>query len=178
MISRAPNANEWVDITDIFERKLAALRGARHPDRAHGRPRVPDARLGRANATAGGAGRGPAGRGLPPDQHRLRPLTVSAAALGAADTGWFLARRPQLFREAPSRAWGSAAFFGAWLALGAAAAGQGTASRRSALGLAGLLGAGNAAMLAAHIKAGVLTPRVFAGAGLSAVALGGVLASR
>ena len=106
----------------------------------------------------------------------MRPVTLAAALLGAADTGAFLARRPQLFREAPSRAWGSAAFLGAWLALAAAAGGS--RSRSFTVALAGVLGAGNTAMLAAHVRAGVLTPRVFATAGVSGVALAGALVER
>ncbi|MFN2451297.1 MAG: hypothetical protein ABR541_02975 [Candidatus Dormibacteria bacterium] len=108
----------------------------------------------------------------------MRPVTLTAALLGAADTGAFLARRPQLFREAPSRAWGSTAFLGAWLALAAAAASGGGRSRAATVGLAGVLGVGNAAMLAAHVRAGVLTPRVFATAGVSGAAMAGALAGR
>jgi len=104
--------------------------------------------------------------------------TIAAALLGAADTGTFLARRPHLFREAPSRAWGSAAFLGGWLALAASAARDTDRAGGTTLGLAGLLGAGNAAMLAAHLRAGVISPRVFAGAGLSGLALAGALRSR
>ena len=44
-----------VDITDRFDRKLAALRARVEPDRAHGRPRRADARVGRVkNGEAGG----------------------------------------------------------------------------------------------------------------------------
>lgn len=104
--------------------------------------------------------------------------TAAAALLGAADTGAFLARRPALFREAPSRAWGSAAFLGAWLVLAASAVRDADRAGAATLGLAGVLGAGNAAMLAAHVRARVLSPRVFAGAALSGIALAGALRSR
>ncbi|GAC1338325.1 MAG: hypothetical protein NVSMB29_03970 [Candidatus Dormibacteria bacterium] len=103
---------------------------------------------------------------------------MAASLLGAVDTGAFLVRRPQLFREAPSRAWGSAAFLGAWLALAASASRDSDRASKATLSLAGVLGVGNAAMLAAHVRARVITPRVFVGAGLSGMALTGALLHR
>lgn len=105
----------------------------------------------------------------------MTPATTASLA-GAADTGAFLAARPQLFREAPGRAAGSVAFLGLWLATAAAT------SRRQpgpgALALAATLLAGQAGMLAVHLRHGIAGPRVYAGAALAAVALGDTVRRR
>lgn len=106
-----------------------------------------------------------------------RLLTLPAALGGAADTAIFLARRPRLFREAPGRAGGTVAFLGAWVTLAAVAARDAQRGRKSlpAVALSQLLLAGNAAMLAVHLRSGVANPRVFLGIGLSAAATAGAL---
>lgn len=106
-----------------------------------------------------------------------RLLTLPAAICGAADTAVFLARRPGLFREAPGRAGGTVAFLAAWLALAAVAARDAQSGRKSvsAIVLAQVLLAGNAAMLAVHLRSRVVNPRVFLGVGLSATASAGTL---
>ena len=96
--------------------------------------------------------------------------TLPAALAGAADTAYFLVRRPRLFREAPGRAAGSVVFLTGWLGLAAAAA-RGDRGRGVTTTLAGALLAGNAAMLAVHLRHRIANPRVFAGTALSAVAL-------
>ena len=96
-------------------------------------------------------------------------LTLPAALAGAADTALFLARRPALFREAPGRAAGSLVFLAGWLGLAAAA--RTREPGRAAPALAGALLAGNAAMLAVHLRHRIASPRVFLGTALSAVAL-------
>ncbi|MBV8527683.1 MAG: hypothetical protein JOZ75_05165 [Candidatus Dormibacteraeota bacterium] len=104
-----------------------------------------------------------------------RWVTVAAALGGAADTTVFLATRPKLFATAPQRAGGSVAFLAGWVALATAAARDARTGRRSAttVALSQLLLAGNAAMLAVHLKNHISNPRVFLGAGLSAAAAAG-----
>lgn len=108
-----------------------------------------------------------------------RSLTLPAAIGGAADTAIFLARRPGLFREAPGRAAGTVGFLAAWVALAAVAARDAQSGRKSipAVALSQVLLAGNAAMLAVHLRSRVFTPRVFLGAGLSAAAAAGALSA-
>ena len=108
----------------------------------------------------------------------MTALTTTAALAGASDTVVFIAQRPALFREAPGRAFGSAAFAGAWLALAAASAIERPRPGPATVALAGTVAAGNAAMLAIHLRHRVWSPRVFAGAALSAVALADVLRRR
>ena len=105
-------------------------------------------------------------------------MTTAAALAGASDTIVFLAQRPRLFHEAPGRALGSAAFAGAWLGLATASAIQRPRPGTATVALASVVAAGNAAMLAIHLRHRVASPRVFAGAALSAVALGDVLRRR
>ena len=104
-----------------------------------------------------------------------RYVTLPAALGGVADTAIFLAKRPKLFIEAPARAGGSAGFLAGWLALAAFAARDAATGRKSipTLALSQLLLAGNAAMLAVHLKNRISNPRVFLGAGLSAAAVAG-----
>ena len=104
-----------------------------------------------------------------------RYVTLPAAIGGVADTALFLARRPRLFVEAPARAGGSVGFLAAWAALAASAARDAATGRKgmSTVALAQLLLAGNAAMLAVHLKNRIATPRVFLGAALSAAAVAG-----
>lgn len=104
-------------------------------------------------------------------------LTAVAALAGAADTGAFLARRPQLFRESPQRAGGSAAVLGLWLAIAASAARDGSRSSRATQAMCAANAAGQAAMLGVHLKHRIAGPRVWLGAGLAGVALGAAAAS-
>jgi hypothetical protein len=105
-------------------------------------------------------------------------LTTPVALAGAADTAVFLVQRPQLFRDARGRALGSAAFAGLWLALATSSAAQRPRPGTATVALAGTVAAGNAAMLAVHLRHRIASPRVFAGAALSAVALADVLRRR
>jgi hypothetical protein len=107
----------------------------------------------------------------------MPPLATRAAVAGAVDTAVFLAQRPQLFREARGRALGSAAFGCLWLTLAARTALEDT-PRNVTVGLAAAVAAGNAAMLAVHLRHRIMSPRVFAGAALSGVALADVLRRR
>jgi hypothetical protein len=105
-------------------------------------------------------------------------LTIPVALAGAADTAVFLVQRPQLFRDARGRALGSAAFAAVWLALAGSSAAQRPRPGTATVALAGTVAAGNAAMLAIHLRHRIASPRVFAGAALSAVALADVLRRR
>jgi hypothetical protein len=105
-------------------------------------------------------------------------LTTPLALAGAADTAVFLAQRPQLFADARGRAFGSAAFGGLWLALATTSAAQRRRPGTATVALAGLVAAGNGAMLAVHLRHRIVSPRVFAGAALSTVALADVLRRR
>ena len=96
-------------------------------------------------------------------------LTSRVALAGAADTAVFLAQRPQMFRDNRGRAIGSAAFGSLWLALAVSSAVQRPRPGTATTALAGAVAAGNAAMLAVHLRHKVANPRVFAGAALSAV---------
>jgi hypothetical protein len=99
-------------------------------------------------------------------------LAFPAAMAGTADTALFLLRRPALFRSAPGRAFGSAAFVALWLTLATRTAYEGDDRPTSAtLALSGSAFAGNLAMLAVHLRHRVAGPRVFFGAVLSGVAL-------
>ncbi|MHB8718883.1 MAG: hypothetical protein ACYDAC_08340 [Candidatus Dormibacteria bacterium] len=102
-------------------------------------------------------------------------LAAPAAAAGAADTALFVARRPALFREAPGRAAGSVAVGVLWGTLAARSLRDGEHARGQSLGLAALLLAANGAMLAAHLRHGIRSPRVYGGAALSALAFGDTL---
>ncbi len=107
-------------------------------------------------------------------------LTATAALAGAADTGAFLARRRQLFHEKPARARASVGVLGLWLAVAASARrdrGRGGGGGMT-LALASASAAGQAAMLGVHLKHRIAGPRVWLGAALSGVALGGAIASR
>jgi hypothetical protein len=105
-------------------------------------------------------------------------LTTRVALAGAADTALFLSRRPQMFRDARGRALGSAAFGALWLALAASSFVQRPRPGTATVALAGTVAAGNAVMLAVHLRHRVASPRVFTGAALSAVALADVLRRR
>jgi hypothetical protein len=95
-------------------------------------------------------------------------IATPAALAGAADTAAFLIGRPTLVRENPGRAAGSVALFGLWLVTARQASSGGRAGR---LATAAALAAANAALLAAHLRARIATPRVFAGMALSGVVL-------
>lgn len=104
-----------------------------------------------------------------------RYLTLPAAIGGAADTAVFLATRPGLFLKSPARAGGSVGFLAAWVALAVSAARDAHSGRKSVatVAISQVLLAGNAAMLAVHLKNNVASPRVFLGAGLSVAAAAG-----
>ncbi len=105
-------------------------------------------------------------------------VTTPLALAGAADTATFLAQKPQLFREARGRALGSVAFGGLWTALAVSSALQRRRPGTATVALAGAVAAANAAMLAVHLRHRIASPRVFAGAALSAGALADVLRRR
>ena len=105
-------------------------------------------------------------------------LSHAAAVAGAADTSLFLARRRQLFRDAPGRAGGSVAMLTLWLALAASARRDRGPARPLTLGLAGANAAGQLAMLGVHLRHGIASPRVWLGAALGGVAIGAAVASR
>ncbi|MBJ7608743.1 MAG: hypothetical protein JF887_04840 [Candidatus Dormibacteraeota bacterium] len=105
-------------------------------------------------------------------------LTNGAAVAGAADTAVFLAQRPQMFRQARGRALGSAGFGALWLALAASSTAQRRRPGAATLALAGVVAAANGAMLAVHLRHKIASPRVFAAAALSGVALADALRRR
>jgi hypothetical protein len=96
-------------------------------------------------------------------------IATPAALAGAADTAAFLIGRPTLLREKPGRAAGSLALLGLWVVAALQAISSG--GRRRRLATAAALAVANGGLLAAHLRARVATPRVFAGAALSAVVL-------
>ena len=102
-----------------------------------------------------------------------------AALAGSADTAVFLARRPAMFRSAPGRAAGSAAFLALWAALAARTfvEADGPPSPPT-MALAGVAVSGNLAMLGAHLRRGVAAPRIFLGSALSVVVLADCLRRR
>ncbi|HZV52493.1 MAG TPA: hypothetical protein VFD49_22370 [Candidatus Dormibacteraeota bacterium] len=108
-------------------------------------------------------------------ERNARALTVAAAAAGTADTAAFLGRRRHLFTRAPRRAAGTVLGLALWAGLGLSAAAERRPGRRT-LALAATVAAANAVLLAAHLRAGVVRPRAFLGAGLAALALGGAVA--
>jgi hypothetical protein len=106
-----------------------------------------------------------------------RTAIYNAAITGGLDTAQFLLRRPQLFKDNPGRAAGSVAFLAAWIALAASAARDKNSDGSSMLttGLSAALLAGNAGMLAVHLRHGISSPRVFVGTACSAIALAGAI---
>jgi hypothetical protein len=106
------------------------------------------------------------------------PVAAGAAVVGAADAALFLAQRRRLFVDARGRALGSAAFGGLWLALAVSSVAQRTRPGSATVALAGTVAAANAAMLAVHLRHRIVSPRVFGGVALSAIALGDVLRRR
>lgn len=99
------------------------------------------------------------------------PVSAAAALLGATDTASFLVLRPRLFRESPGRALGSVGLLALWLS---AAAGAGRRDGRTMV-MAFALAAANTGLLAAHLRARILKPRICVGPALSAVVLAGSL---
>lgn len=104
--------------------------------------------------------------------------TVPAALIGAADTAAFLAQRRRLFEENPRRAAEIAASLGLWLGLAASAAREGERSAPPTLALAGVVAAGNLALLGVHLRQRIAGPRVWLGTGLALAALGASLRRR
>ncbi len=104
-------------------------------------------------------------------------LATRTAVAGAVDTAVFLAQRPQLFKDARGRAIGTVAFGALWVALAGKTAMEGRPDNGT-VALAGVLAAANGALLAVHLRRRIMSPRVFAGAALSATALADVLHRR
>jgi hypothetical protein len=104
--------------------------------------------------------------------------TVPAALLGAADTAAFLAQRRHLLEHNPRRAAGIAASLGLWLGLAASAAREGERGAAPTVALAGVVSAGNLALLGLHLRRGIAGPRVWLGTGLALAALGASLRRR
>ncbi len=103
-------------------------------------------------------------------------VAVPAALAGAADTAAFLATRFETLRRQRGRMVGSMAMLWLWLA----AAGMAVRNRSDgrATGVAAGLALANAALLAAHLRARVASPRVIAGAALSGVVLADLMRRR
>ncbi len=108
------------------------------------------------------------------EEKRMKIATPAALA-GAADTAAFLIGRPTLVRENPGRAAGGVALLGLWVVAARQASGGGRAAR---LATAAALTAANAGLLAAHLRARIATPRIFAGMALSAVVLADAVRAR
>ena len=105
-------------------------------------------------------------------------LAAPAAIAGTADTVAFLAARPRLFAEAPGRAVGSVVFAALWTTLAVRCSLERQRPSAATVVLAGTVAAANAAMVAVHVRHRIASPRVFAGAALSVVALADVLRRR
>ena len=100
-----------------------------------------------------------------------RLVVLVAAAAGTLDSAEFIARRPGLFMTKPGRALGSSALLaGSTTLLVRSLAERDRASGFTRAVAAGVF-AGNAATLAAHLKHGIATPRVFVGPLASALVL-------
>lgn len=104
--------------------------------------------------------------------------TVVAASVGSADTAEFLFRRLQLFRTARGRAFGTAAGLALWTTVAVRAAAEGEHSSTPTLAMTAALVAGNAAMLAVHVRHGIAGPRIFVGAAASVVTLADTIRRR
>ncbi len=103
-------------------------------------------------------------------------LGVFAALAGATDTAAFLATRIETLRRQRGRMVGSVAMLWLWLAATGMAARKRSDGR--ATGVAAGLALANGALLAAHLRARVASPRVFAGAALSGVVLADLIRRR
>ena len=108
---------------------------------------------------------------------------IGVSLAGAADVAEFLVTRSAMFTDAPGRAAGSALGLALWLGLlGVATArylrGDRPGARPVAIGLAGLVAAGNLGLTAIHLKAGVGGVRPIVGGVLGVVALILALAAR
>ena len=114
---------------------------------------------------------------------RLRLALIGVALAGAVDVAEFLATRPAMFTEAPSRAAGSVVGLALWLGLFGVASlgyarGERPGARAATVGLAGLVAAGNVGLAAIHVKAAVGGFRPIVGGVLGVLALTLALASR
>ena len=106
----------------------------------------------------------------------MRPNPAAGAAVaGTIDTAAFLAQNPSLFRTAPGRAWGSVGFAALWATVAARSAIEGDHADPPTAAMAAALAAASGAMLAVHLRHHITSPRVYAGAALSAVVLGDTL---
>ena len=108
---------------------------------------------------------------------------IAVSVAGTADVAEFLATRAAMFTDAPGRAAGSVVGLALWLALlGVAtlryARGERPATSSAALGLAGLVAAGNVGLTAIHLKVGAGGVRPFVGGVLGILALMLAFASR
>ncbi len=108
---------------------------------------------------------------------RVNPALVAAVA-GAADNLEFLVRRPRLFVTNPGRAAGSVASLALWATLVTRAAAARDQPSRSTAAVAAALLAGNAAVLAVHLRHRIARPRVFIGVAASGAALAASLRAR
>jgi hypothetical protein len=107
---------------------------------------------------------------------------IGVSLAGTADVAEFLVTRAAMFTNAPSRAAGSAVGLALWLGLLGVAIlryvrGERPGSRAVAVGLAGLVAAGNVGLTAIHFKAGVSGLRPAVGGALGILALVLALAS-
>jgi hypothetical protein len=105
----------------------------------------------------------------------IRYLTLAAAVGGMGDTGQFLLARRHLFRENRRRASGTAMGVAMWSALALSAALDRRTGRRT-MAVASAVGVANAALLAVHLRSGLLSPRIFVGPALAVAALGSSVA--
>ena len=108
---------------------------------------------------------------------------IAVSVAGTADVAEFLATRTAMFTDAPGRAAGSVVGLALWLALlGVAtlryARGERPATSSAALGLGGLVAAGNVGLTAIHLKVGAGGVRPFVGGVLGMLALMLAFASR
>jgi hypothetical protein len=101
----------------------------------------------------------------------MKRLVLAASLAGAVDTATFIASRRQALRANPGRGAGSLLGLGLWSGLAASAALERRPGRRT-LAFASAVGLANGALLAAHLRRHVYSPRVLLGAGLAAAALG------
>lgn len=101
---------------------------------------------------------------------------VAASLIGAFDNAQFLAKRPEMLQEKPQRFAQTVSLIGLWLFTAKLAAQPRTSGAAVAAG--GVLTTMNAVLLAAHLKAKIATPRIFAGAILSAVTLADIVRRR
>ena len=95
-IAAHPGADHAVDVTATFDRKIAALREHRTPDRAHGRgPRADGPRLADPQRRRRRAARRSPGRDVPGDRARLSPPRPAGPTLSRGSGRSTARRRPR-----------------------------------------------------------------------------------